>query len=68
MSREEMTEYFLSLNKDIERIIEYIKNNPNQEPNVYEIVDCNLRIAELLGQYGPFVNSGDLFDQKDIVQ
>lgn len=67
MSREEMAQYFTNLNKDIERIIEYIKNNPNQEPNVYEIVDYNLRIAELLGQYGPFVNSGDLYDQKDIV-
>lgn len=67
MSRDEMKIAFMALSKDIEKINEHIKNHPEESPNVYEIVEANIRVAELLGQYGPFVNDGDLYDQKDIV-
>ena len=49
------------LTKKIGRINEWIKDNPNViDPNVYEIMDCNVSLAEMLSEYAKVDGAQDL--------
>ncbi len=47
-----------ALTENVERINQWIKNNPQvTDPNAYEIMDCNVSLAELLSEYAQIDNS-----------
>lgn len=39
------------LARRVKEINKWIKNNPNTDPNVYEIMDCNIQLAQYISKY-----------------
>lgn len=57
MTIEQIEERLSNLSKRIEGINTWIKNNPQvTDPNVYEIMDCNVQYAELVAELVAYYN------------
>lgn len=57
MNLEQIEERIKSLSDRISGINTWIKNNPQvTEPNVYEIMDCNVQFAEIVAQLTAYYN------------
>lgn len=57
MTLNELEEKVTNLSNRINGINTWIKNNPEvTEPNVYEIMDCNVQYAEIVAEYAKYYN------------
>lgn len=68
MKKEELEQQARNLAEKIQGINNWIKEHPQvTDPNAYEIMQCNVEFAEILGQYQPYAATESFIDHPEFM-